>query len=310
MPTPDAAWKHTRQTNGNQQNQTPDAHGRTPANIIAQNNPYTAGQLTTVSTDNSSYVANIKNHVVNTTGRSNHLYEYTVPAGILIGASDLQRFRCSTTGTFTNNTQRLYIWNATLLSWEQLDSEASLNNPRTMEGAANGPTFTDYVDGAGKLYTLCWDYEGVFQSPPGGGCIHEAALIETPAGPVPVASLKLRAEVLCWLEGERVTGQVYYTCKHAAREWPMVYITTSAGRVGVTSDHEVPTETGTLPASAVTVAHKVLGPGGSWLSVDLIETASETLAVYDVLARVSIAGEASAIAGAIYADGVGVGVMP
>ena len=51
MTAPNAAYRHSFSSAGNVQNLTPGFLGRTPANIISAGTPYTAGQLTTISTD-------------------------------------------------------------------------------------------------------------------------------------------------------------------------------------------------------------------------------------------------------------------
>lgn len=284
MVAPNAAYKHTLVSGGDVQRKNPGFFSQTPSGMITAGTAYTAGQLTTVSTDDTNFVGNSLAVPSGTTGRSNHLFEFDVASpGSLTGIFNTVTFSHLISGNNTKHGVRTYIWDANLLVWEQIAASLASAVPRTMSGSANGPTFSDYVDGSNKLYILIWDREAVFQT--GGGCVHAETMISTTDGMVLISALRPGQVIHGWIKTEPVERKV----EEITNRWPaphtMVYITTASyGAMRVTDNHLLPTSQGEKRAGELTTSDDVLGLDSEWHPITTIEHKEENGHVYDLVA--------------------------
>jgi len=297
---PEAGWKHTRQVGGVANNETPDFHGRTPANIIsgAKAN-YTAGNIATVSVQDGNWVNNLNSITLATTRRQNAMFRFDITApGTLITMSNFVDFSHVVEGTQRNHTIKTYVWNVNTLAWVELASHGGFGTPRSMSGPVTAP-FTDYVDGTNKCYILIWDYEGTYNSG-GTGCVREGSTIQTPSGPVLVSKLNPGDRILSWEMGNLIEALVHEVTHHYEELWRMFTLTTSAGVAVVTHNHIIETEAGDKAAEDLTLDDRMLSLAGVWTPIVSIESVEESCHVYDVQGRCP---------NFFVGDGIGVNVM-
>lgn len=288
MAFPTVAYKHAIQNSGNVQSESPDALGRTPANIISgDSTAYSAAQLLVVATDDDTQVNNQRTADIETTKRSNHMFIFAI-AGTLASIDDFMRFK-HTFGTGNESslhTLRLYIWNALLLSWEQLDSETSNDTNRILTGPAAGPNFSDYVDGSNNLHILLWDFEGRFRTA-GGGCVRADTLVHTTEGIIAASAVKLSDSILSREAGQTVERKVEWIGHYYPKDRLLTRLTVLGwGEVVVTSNHQIPTDLGLVRADDVEGGtHRMLGLDGEWYPLTVVEHFTESCHVYDIWTR-------------------------
>ena len=226
MTAPSAAWKHLHQAGGDSRNHGPNFYGRNPANIISGGTIYSVGQLARISNDDSNYVTNYLLVPESITGRSSHMFRYDgVSSGVIL-LTFLTRFGHLQGLTDPGVQQRMYVWNDTLNSWENIATSTGTGQPRTIGPASpTGPDYSDYVNVSGQMYVLHWDYEGMFRLP-GSGCVHGDTLITlADETRIPAREVRFGSMVMGRGASGREPCKVDETTCHYSKEWDMIRVT-------------------------------------------------------------------------------------
>ena len=278
------AYKHDLSVAGDVQNRSPDFFNRTPTNIIAASDVYSAAEITVISTDDLNFVQNFFAVVVQTTGRSSHLFEFDIDTpNLLREITNLTTFAHLIGANPTVHQQKTYIWNAVTLAWEEIATSTGNAVPRTMSGSV-ADNFSDYVDALNKLYILHWDWEGVFRT--GGGCVKSDTLIHTPRGKILVSELKPWETIYGWQDGKQVDRKIDEITQHKTGQIrKFTKLETTNGTLTLTNNHIVPLKVGDKRAGEVSIGDMILGIEGIWFAVQSVSRFEEDCEVYDIHCR-------------------------
>jgi hypothetical protein len=217
---------------------------------MAAGNAYSAADLAKVLVDDMQFTRAQINHTVGNTGRASHLWRYEgVPESIVSPLSFLNRYAHLITGGLQVHQHRLYLWNDDSSAWELLGSTTNANDPRNISGTKT-TGLDQYVNASGEIFALLWDYEGVYQSPPGGGCLHADTLVTV------ASNFGHEGDALTWDESQVPARDVRYadqvvgpdgpvkveeTTYHFPAPSKMIRVVTDSGlSYFVTADHWCP----------------------------------------------------------------------